>query len=210
MGLSVFNCFKEGRKIMHCSRCGANIADEEFVCTKCGYLEEIAVVAKLKMAKSKSVENESNHSYPGFWKRCSALILDLLILLSGVALLAVIIGGVIWGMSTISKHQVDFKVIQAFAVGFGAVFSFALNWAYFTGFESSKYQATLGKKMMGLFVADKDGKRISMGQANIRYWSKVISILILFAGFWMIAFTKKKRTLHDFFAGTMVLNKAKH
>jgi uncharacterized RDD family membrane protein YckC len=192
---------------MHCSSCGAKIAEEEFVCTKCGYLEHIAVIAKLKTAKPEPEELEQNRSYAGFWKRCRALILDYLILLLSVVLIAAIIGGVILGMSAITKHEVDFDVIQAFAVGFGIVFAVALSWAYFTGFESSKYRATIGKKMMGLLVVDKKGKQISFWRANIRYWGKIISILIAFAGFWMIGFTKKKRTLHDLLAGTMVLNK---
>jgi uncharacterized RDD family membrane protein YckC len=192
---------------MHCSRCGASIPEEEFGCTKCGFLEEIAVVAKLKAAKPLITEVDANRSYAGFWKRGCALILDLLILLCGVALLAALISGLILGMSAIGKHRVNFKVIQAFANGFGVVFAVALNWAYFTGFESSKYQATLGKKMLDLIVVDKEGKRISLGQANIRCWGKIISALILGAGFWMSTFSKTKRTLHDRFAGTMVLNK---
>jgi uncharacterized RDD family membrane protein YckC len=192
---------------MHCPRCGANMSVEEFACTKCGYLEQLAIIAKLKAAKPEPEEFEQNRSYARFWKRCSALILDFLFLIVGVALLAAIIGGVIWGMSVIGKHSVDFPTIQAFTVGFGIVFAVALSWAYFTGFESSKYKATLGKKLMGLLVVDKKGKRISFGRANIRYWGKIISILIAFAGFWMMGFTKKKRTLHDLFAGTLVLNK---
>lgn len=192
---------------MHCPRCGAKIAEEEFVCTKCGYLEQLAVIAKLKTAKPEPEELEQNRSYAGFWKRCSALILDFLFLIVSVVLLAVIIVGVIWGMSAIGKYRVDFHVIQAFVVSFGIVFAVGLSWAYFTGFESSKYRATLGKKVMGLLVVDKEGKQISFGQANIRYWGKIISMIIAFAGFWMIGFTKKKRTLHDLFAGTMVLNK---
>lgn len=194
---------------MHCLRCGAELADDELVCTKCGFLEDIINSTKQKEVKPKPVKDVSERYYAGFWRRGSALILDFLILIGGEALLAAVIGGLILLMSAISGHHVDLHIISAFAVGFGVVFALALNWAYFTWFESSKYQATLGKKIMGLTVVDLDSKRIPMGQANIRYWGKLLSMLILFGGFWMMVFIKKKRTLHDLIAGTMVIKQGK-
>jgi uncharacterized RDD family membrane protein YckC len=190
---------------MHCLRCGAKLAEDEVGCSKCGFLEDIGNM-KSKKVEPKSTKGVSDKSiYAGFWWRGIALILDLLILIGGEALLAAIIGGLILLMSAISGHHVDLHIIHSFAVGFGVVFAFALNWVYFTWFESSKYQATLGKKIIGLIVADLDGQIISLGGANIRYWSKAISALILFGGFWMMVFSKKKRTLHDLIAGTVVL-----
>ena len=44
-------------------------------------------------------------------------------------------------------------------------------------------------------------------QANIRYWSKMISILMLMIGFFMIIFTPKKQECHDMLARTTVLKK---
>jgi uncharacterized RDD family membrane protein YckC len=50
-----------------------------------------------------------------------------------------------------------------------------------------------------------EGQRISVFRANVRYWSKLLSALILDIGFIMIAFTKRKQGLHDIIAGTLVL-----
>jgi uncharacterized RDD family membrane protein YckC/ribosomal protein L40E len=190
---------------MHCLRCGAELADNELACAKCGYLEEITRDVKQKKVKLRRVKAVPDRPYAGFVRRSAALILDFLILIGGEVLLAALIGGLILLMAAVGNHDIDFDIIRSFAVGFGVVFSFAINWIYFTWFESSKYQATLGKKIMGLIVADQDGKRIYFGQANFRYWGKILSTLILFGGFWMMAFFKNKRTLHDLLAGTMVL-----
>ena len=76
---------------------------------------------------------------------------------------------------------------------------------YFTLCESSTWQATLGKRMLSLRVTDLHGRRIGFGQANGRYWSKIISGLLLFMGFLMVGFDRKKQGLHDKLAGTLVV-----
>ena len=53
--------------------------------------------------------------------------------------------------------------------------------------------------MFGLKVTDVEGNKIGFGKANGRYWSKIITALIL--GYIMVAFTKKKQGLHDIIAG---------
>jgi len=95
--------------------------------------------------------------------------------------------------------------IETAGQGLGFLLGTLIQWLWFTIAESSKWQATIGKKLVGLKVTDENGKRISFGKANGRYWSKIISTLILFIGFFMIAFTKKKQGLHDKIAGTLVV-----
>src|SRR5262249_3304027 len=48
------------------------------------------------------------------------------------------------------------------------------------------------------------GRRISFGRATGRYWSKILSALMLFAGFWVIPLTQRKQGLHDLIASTLV------
>ena len=62
---------------------------------------------------------------------------------------------------------------------------------------------------MGLIVQDLHRQQITFGQANVRYWGKVLSALILLGGFWMMNFMKKKQTLHDKLAGTVVIQQGK-
>ena len=79
-----------------------------------------------------------------------------------------------------------------------------LNWIYYAVMESSAIQATLGKMALGIKVVDLEGNRISFAKATGRYFGKAISFLILFIGFIMVAFTKKKQGLHDIMASCLV------
>src|SRR5262249_29648375 len=66
-------------------------------------------------------------------------------------------------------------------------------------------QATLGKMLLRIRVADPIGKQISFGRATARHFSKAISTLMLFVGFLMAGWTAQKRTLHDKIAGCLVV-----
>ena len=82
-----------------------------------------------------------------------------------------------------------------------------LKWFYFSWFESSTQQATLGKRALGIIVSDTNGNKLTFGQASTRYWSKTISSLILLIGFIMVGFNEKKQALHDKIAKTLVIKK---
>lgn len=73
--------------------------------------------------------------------------------------------------------------------------------------ESSAKQATLGKMAVGIVVTDMNGGRISFGNATGRFFGKILSGLIIYVGFIMVAFTDKKQGLHDMMAGTLVVQK---
>jgi uncharacterized RDD family membrane protein YckC len=88
-----------------------------------------------------------------------------------------------------------------------ALLRLMLNWLYFSLLESSAWQATLGKKALGLEVTDLDGNRISFGRATGRFFAKFISSIILGVGYIMAGFTEKKQALHDILAGTLVIRK---
>jgi uncharacterized RDD family membrane protein YckC len=80
-----------------------------------------------------------------------------------------------------------------------------LHWLYYTLLESSPKQATIGKFTLGLRVSDLRGKRISFAQANIRYFSKILSIVPLCLGFLLMLSTRRKQMLHDYIARTVVV-----
>jgi uncharacterized RDD family membrane protein YckC len=58
---------------------------------------------------------------------------------------------------------------------------------------------------MGLRVVDEQGNRISFGRATGRFFAKFVSGIILLLGYIMVAFTERKRALHDMMAGTLVI-----
>ena len=80
-----------------------------------------------------------------------------------------------------------------------------LTWLYYAVLTSSSWQATVGKKVLGLKVVDENGDRISFGRATGRYFAKIPSALILCIGFLMVAWTNRKRGLHDMIANTLVV-----
>lgn len=80
-----------------------------------------------------------------------------------------------------------------------------LHWLYYTLLEASPKQATIGKFTLGLKVTDLRGKRISFLQANIRYFSRILSALPLLLGFLLIQFTRRRQALHDYVARTLVM-----
>jgi uncharacterized RDD family membrane protein YckC len=81
---------------------------------------------------------------------------------------------------------------------------FVALYAYWTFAESSKWQGTVGKRAFGLVVADYQWRRISAQRALVRNVAKWLSG-VLFIGYLMAAFTRKKQALHDKVAGCLVL-----
>jgi uncharacterized RDD family membrane protein YckC len=73
--------------------------------------------------------------------------------------------------------------------------------------ESSNYQASIGKMVLGVKVTDINGAKLDFVKAFVRNISKIISSFILFIGYIMAGFTDKKQALHDMIAGTLVVKK---
>jgi uncharacterized RDD family membrane protein YckC len=86
--------------------------------------------------------------------------------------------------------------------------SLAVGWLYHGLLDSSTWQGTVGKKLLGIRITDQNGNRISFGRATGRYFAMILSGMICFIGFFMVAFTESKQGLHDMLAGTLVLTGA--
>lgn len=194
---------------MHCPKCGIKMLDDEYFCSSCGYLSEIAAAAHLAEIQSEIPEVQPREIpyYAGFWRRLSALFLDLIFLVLAEAFLLLVFGGGIILVASVGKRIIPFPIIQSFFGGFGIMMLLIANWFYFVFMESSSRQATLGKQIMQIIVTDVREKRITSSKANLRYWSKIISAIPLFFGFIMGSYTPRKQALHDKIAKTLVLNK---
>ncbi len=82
---------------------------------------------------------------------------------------------------------------------------FLIQAGYFALLESSRWQATIGKRVCRLRVTGLDGGRISLPRAIGRYFAKFLSALILCIGFLMVGWTRRKQGLHDILAETLVV-----
>jgi hypothetical protein len=72
------------------------------------------------------------------------------------------------------------------------------------GFEASSWQATPGKRALGLSVVDRDGRRLRSGGALLRFLAAGLSWLSLNIGHALAAFPPYL-ALHDHASGTRVL-----
>ena len=72
-------------------------------------------------------------------------------------------------------------------------------------FVASRLQATPGKLTTRLLTVDALGNRLSFGRALAREFLKIFSFASLLVGFFLVAFTKEKKALHDILAGTRVV-----
>src|SRR5260370_21581226 len=55
-----------------------------------------------------------------------------------------------------------------------ATASLVVTWLYHALMESSEWQATLGKKALGLLVTDMDRRRVSFGRATGRQFAQIV------------------------------------
>jgi len=118
--------------------------------------------------------------HAGFWRRVAAFTLDHLIL------------------------AIPFAAL--FVIPFvGWLLALAGKWLYFALLESSAWQATPGKRVMGIKVTDRFGQRIGFGRASGRFFGGFVSFILSQMGYMMAAFTPLKQALHDMMAGTLVV-----
>lgn len=186
---------------MYCTRCGTANSEEATFCQQCG--------AVLKPVSGQTVAPPATGipaafpiavEYAGFWKRFAAYFLDMIIV-NIVSFVISFILGFIVGAAVGNGYDSD--LLTLFIIPIILIF----EWLYFALMESSSKQATLGKQALRIIVTDLEGKRISFGRATGRFISKLFSVIIIFFGYIMIAFTKKKQGLHDMIAGTLVTTK---
>ena len=123
-------------------------------------------------------------NYAGFWIRFSAFIIDILALLP-VSLI--------------------YALFAEENYGFAYLLSLVVGWLYSALFESGGWQATPGKRVLGIKVTDLYGSRISFGRASGRHFAKYITGFTLGIGYLMILWTERKQALHDKIAGTLVI-----
>jgi len=193
-----------------CSRCGKPLPDGATSCPSCGATVQATgaapagVPAGGEVPASGTPATDAPARYAGFWRRFWAFIVDGFIL--GVVMMPFGIG--LWGtIAAIGQAGGDEMetIAQIIAASMMAwMLRMLASLLYGALFESSAWQATPGKKLLGLRVTDLEGRRISFLRASGRAFGKWLSGLVLCIGYIMVAFTEKKQGLHDMLAGTVV------
>jgi len=139
--------------------------------------------------------------YGGFWIRVVAYIVDGILLNIVFGVLSVVMGVSLMPTRFSNMDSVDALT----SMGQLQLVSLVVTWLYFALLESSARGATVGKMIFGLRVVTDQGNRLSFLHATGRFFAKFISAIILCIGFIMVAFTDRKRGLHDIIASTLVI-----
>ena len=153
--------------------------------------------------------------YAGFGRRIIATVIDLFILtiIAGVAVFYLGLSeGFRMLMMMIQNEPIrSFDGVLITAPLPGPVASFLLitliivPWLYYAVLEASKNQATLGKMAARIVVTDLQGNQITFTRASLRHFSKFLSAVLLFSGFFAIIYTRNSQGLHDVIAACLVL-----
>lgn len=167
-------------------------------------------VATLINAPSSPLDYQTSSfdpEYAGFWRRFCAAFLDGIITSIAGAIIGFIIGMVVGvGMGAGGGNA---RAAGAVSEGIGNILGIVVGWLYAASMESSAKQATFGKMAMGIMVTDIYGQRISFARASGRHFGKILSVLTLFVGYLMVAFTERKQGLHDKMANCLVIRSAR-
>ncbi|OAV20066.1 hypothetical protein AO372_1756 [Moraxella catarrhalis] len=141
--------------------------------------------------------DDSEFEYAGFWIRFAACVVDNLIIM--------IIFAPYWFYNYQQMAAMPVDQMPLYSAGdaiLHLVIGAAVVWFWV------KKGATPGKMLFGLQVRDaKTGQFISVPRALLRYFSYLISYLILCLGFIWAGFDKKKQGWHDKIAKTVVVKR---
>ena len=205
---------------MYCSKCGAAMPEGSAFCSTCG--QAFSAAAAAQRAPTMNVPGTApayaagtRVEYAGFWLRVLAYAIDSAVI--GVGIIAVLIplifltglGGLLSRIYP-EEDMNDFGIFLLIGIFFlAATVSLVVTWLYHALMESSEWQGTVGKKVLGLVVTDMAGQRVSFGRSTGRHFGKIVTNMVpALIGYFMAGFTDRKQALHDMMAGCLVLRRS--
>jgi uncharacterized RDD family membrane protein YckC len=184
-----------------CNECGKIFPAQETikvgnasVCAACKpiFLQKLSEGARI---------NTGALNYAGFWIRFVAAFIDGLIL--GVPYMIIYFAAVLPTLHGNTRGQTPQFSVLPLLIQIGFYF---VSWSY-TIFFIGKYGATPGKMACKLKVVTAEGEKVSYPRAAGRCFSQILSALICYIGYIMVAFDDEKRALHDRICNTRVVYK---
>lgn len=187
----------------YCVECDYEFNDDEVVsfgndvvCADCKPI----YVQRLKEGGSIAV---GGMDYAGFGIRFAAKFLDG-IFIQIISMVVIFATFAIMG-STYDPLSED---PTAGASGFALVIVIMASYGFpifYSVFMHGKYQQTWGKMICRIKVVEEDGEKISYLKALGRYFSEMLSLLILCIGYLMCIWSDEKKCLHDIICSTRVV-----
>jgi uncharacterized RDD family membrane protein YckC len=143
-------------------------------------------------------------AFAGFWLRAVAYLIDTILISLVFGLIASFYPSTFIKFPDAASTSLT-SLPQLTPIAFAITIT--ATWVYYTMFEASIWQATPGKRVLRLYVADLNGQRLTFGRAAARNFAKMISSLTFLVGYLVAGFTEKKQALHDILASCLVLRR---
>ena len=137
--------------------------------------------------------NLSKNFYAGFWMRFVAYLIDMIVIYAISSLLNTFSFGLL-------NKRLDFPILGEESLSYVIVmFAYFIWMTYF-------FSQTLGKMIMKIKVETNKGDKL--GLIDIVYRElvgRLLTIFLLYIPYLAVAFTNKKKGLHDYIADTVVV-----
>jgi len=154
----------------------------------------------------------------GFWIRAIAGIIDLILLVVPFAVFVSFLAGGMGISNPFFNHRAGTPLNDTLAQSGPSflliclAFFAAESWLYFALSESSAWHATLGKRLLGLYVADATGEPVDFWRASLRFCTgRFLAHVPVLGGYYFVidclcvGLIPGKRAIHDILSGCMVL-----
>ena len=199
-----------------CHKCGVKLPDIAFqnkkICAGCGAANEPTSQFCYKCGLQLPDKLGGGYAirYGGFWVRLLASLIDSILLGIINSIVFGIIVAAIYGSKIdsewLSSIQTNGKFDSMFWAMYGIFFlcTYIIQTIYFT-VAIGKWGKTIGKAALKLKVVKPDGSRVSYWRALGRSLAYYLNSFTGGLSFLIIAFTGKKRGLHDYIADTIVI-----
>jgi uncharacterized RDD family membrane protein YckC len=157
----------------------------------------------------------------GFWVRCAAGLIDLTILAIPLSVFVSFLSvgmGISNAFVDLNPHMPPHELLLRFGPRFlflCLLFFVVMDWLYFAILESSVWRATPGKRLLGIYVADENGKPVNFWRASRRFLGGRLLVHVPYVGIYYfladcvcVGILPSKRALHDSLAGCLVLRES--
>jgi uncharacterized RDD family membrane protein YckC len=167
------------------------------------YVPQTAQSPETIPAIPQTAATQARPVYAGFWLRAAAFLIDNLIL--GFMFAIIVVTDSPAFLTSPDLNTLQLRLTPPFT-GLGFLVLYLMLWLYFASFEASVWQATPGKRILGLYVTDLGGRPLTFARSAIRNVARLISGVMLI-GYILAGFTEKKQALHDILASCLVLRR---
>ena len=135
----------------------------------------------------------SKNFYAGFWTRFISYLIDMIVIYAISSLLNTISFGLL-------NKVLDFPILGEESLSYVIVmFTYFIAMTYF-------FSQTLGKMIMKIKVETNKGEKLSLADVVYRELvGRLLTIFLVYLPYLAVAFTNKKKGLHDFIADTVVV-----